>query len=122
MDKDIKWLPSFGVLGDQRSYLVFKTFSHTSSNQPKLKMPSTMNGTATQTNGFHSEIPAIEAQPSFLEPLVLSGILDKFQYEDTTPALGREFTSVNIVDDLLNAENVDDLLRDLAITSELADC
>lgn len=33
--------------------------------------------------------------------------------------IGREYPTVNIVDDLLNAENSDELLRDLAITGEL---
>ena len=51
------------------------------------------------------------------EPLKLSGALDQFKYEDTTPVIGREFFDVNIVDDLLNAENADELLRDVAITS-----
>jgi len=32
--------------------------------------------------------------------------------------LGREFLDVNIVDDILNAENADERLRDPAITSE----
>ncbi|KAI0595326.1 taurine dioxygenase family protein [Biscogniauxia sp. FL1348] len=53
---------------------------------------------------------------SYPEPLKLSGVLDKFTYEDTTPAIGREFPTTNIVDDLLHAENSDALLRDLAIT------
>jgi len=51
------------------------------------------------------------------EPLNLSGALEKFTYEDTTPVIGREFFNVNIVDDLLNANDADELLRDLAITS-----
>ena len=50
-------------------------------------------------------------------PLKLSGALDHFKHEETTPVIGREFTNVNIVDDLLNAENADERLRDLAITS-----
>lgn len=50
-------------------------------------------------------------------PLKLSGALDKFSFEDTTPVIGREFVNVNIVNDLLNAPNADDLVRDLAITS-----
>lgn len=83
-------------------------------------MTSGTNGAVTHPNGSHSVVPAIDAKPPVLEPLVLTGILDKFQYEDTTPALGREFANVNIVDDLLNAENANDLLRDLAITSKLA--
>jgi hypothetical protein len=47
----------------------------------------------------------------------LNGALDNFNSEDTTPAIGREFTNVNIVDDLLNAPNSDELIQDLAITS-----
>ncbi|OTA98587.1 hypothetical protein M426DRAFT_325855 [Hypoxylon sp. CI-4A] len=53
---------------------------------------------------------------SSLSPLALIGSLEKFSYEDTTPAIGREFPNVNIVDDLLHADNADDLIRDLAIT------
>jgi hypothetical protein len=55
---------------------------------------------------------------SFPAPLKLSGALDKFTFEDTTPLIGRELVNVNIVDDLLRAANSDELLRDLAITSE----
>ena len=51
-------------------------------------------------------------------PLKKSGALDKkFRSEETTPVIGREYIDVNIVDDLLNSEDGDDLLRDLAITS-----
>ena len=53
------------------------------------------------------------------EPLKLSGALDHFKHEETTPVIGREFIDVNIVDDMLNAENADERLRDLAITSML---
>ncbi|KAG8161199.1 hypothetical protein KVR01_009463 [Diaporthe batatas] len=53
---------------------------------------------------------------SFPVPLKLSGALEKFTVEDATPAIGREFVNVNIVDDLLNAPNSDQLLRDVAIT------
>lgn len=51
------------------------------------------------------------------EPLKFSGALDQFKHEDTTPIIGREFFDVNIVDDLLNGENADERLRDIAITS-----
>jgi hypothetical protein len=54
---------------------------------------------------------------AYQEPLQLSGALDKFLHEDTTPVIGREYFSINIVDDLLNARDADELLRDLAITS-----
>ncbi|KAI5924398.1 taurine dioxygenase family protein [Camillea tinctor] len=53
---------------------------------------------------------------SYPKPLKLSGALDKFTYEEVTPVIGREFPTTNIVDDLLHAENSDELLRDLAIT------
>ena len=57
------------------------------------------------------------SHPQYPAPLKLSGALDQFKHEETTPVIGREFIGVNIVDDLLNAENADERLRDLAITS-----
>jgi hypothetical protein len=60
-----------------------------------------------QQNGIHRE------------PLKTTGVLDKFDFEDTTPLIGREYISVNIVDDVLNASNADELIRDLGITSKL---
>ncbi|PWY86689.1 alpha-ketoglutarate-dependent sulfonate dioxygenase [Aspergillus heteromorphus CBS 117.55] len=59
--------------------------------------------------------PASETS-DYPTPLQLSGALDQFAFEETTPVIGREFPTVNIVDDLLNASNADELLRDLAIT------
>lgn len=56
-------------------------------------------------------------QQRYPGPLKLSGALDQFKHEDTTPVIGREFFDVNIVDDLLNGENADERLRDVAITS-----
>lgn len=62
--------------------------------------------------------PETQSLPS---PQTKSGALDgKFKFEETTPVIGREYPSVNIVDDLLNASNADELIRDLAITSRLA--
>ncbi|GAB1318573.1 Alpha-ketoglutarate-dependent sulfonate dioxygenase [Madurella fahalii] len=49
------------------------------------------------------------------EPLKLSGALDSYNSFDVTPAIGREFPSVNLVE-WLNAPNSDELLKDLAIT------
>lgn len=60
---------------------------------------------------------AVQAPQPYREPLKKSGALDKFQHEDTTPTIGREFINVNIVDDLLNGSDADALLKDLAITS-----
>ena len=56
-------------------------------------------------------------QPYPRKPLEPTGALDKFPFEETTPVIGREYTDVNIVNDLLNANDADSLLRDLAITS-----
>ncbi|KAF1850371.1 taurine catabolism dioxygenase [Cucurbitaria berberidis CBS 394.84] len=53
----------------------------------------------------------------FVSPQKKSGALDaKFEYEEATPVIGREYPKVNIVDDILNASNADELIRDLAIT------
>ncbi len=51
------------------------------------------------------------------EPLKLSGILDSFDSFDVTPVIGKEFPKARLVE-WLNAPNSDELLRDLAITSE----
>ncbi|KAH7070105.1 hypothetical protein FB567DRAFT_613358 [Paraphoma chrysanthemicola] len=58
------------------------------------------------------------AEPqNFPTPLTKSGVLDsKFKFEEATPVIGREYPNANIVDDILNAPNADELIRDLAIT------
>ena len=66
---------------------------------------------AQNGNGVHSK-------STHREPLKLSGALDRFTWEDATPVIGREFPNLNVVDDLLNASNADELLRELAITSK----
>nr|OQO28887.1 hypothetical protein B0A51_03214 [Rachicladosporium sp. CCFEE 5018] len=50
---------------------------------------------------------------AYPQPLKLSGALNKYKFEDITPAAGREYLNVNIVDELLQD---DAALRDLAIT------
>ncbi|ORY12885.1 taurine dioxygenase family protein [Clohesyomyces aquaticus] len=49
-------------------------------------------------------------------PFKPSGALDRFGFEDVTPVIGREFPTLNIVDDILNAGDKDDLIRELAVT------
>jgi hypothetical protein len=57
------------------------------------------------------------------EPLKKSGALDAaFAFEDITPVIGREYPTAQIVEDILNAPNADDLLRDVAITSKCGSC
>jgi hypothetical protein len=52
-------------------------------------------------------------------PLKKSGALDAaFEFDDVTPTIGREYLTAQIVEDILNAPNADELLRDLAITSQ----
>jgi hypothetical protein len=64
-----------------------------------------------------SDVPFV-TKNGRMEPLRKNGALDAtFDFEDVTPTNGREYQA-NIVEDLLNAANADDLLRDLAITSE----
>lgn len=53
------------------------------------------------------------------EPLKKTGALDaNFAFIESTPAIGREYSTANIVDDFLNAPNADELIRDIAITSK----
>ncbi|EPQ30092.1 uncharacterized protein PFL1_02209 [Pseudozyma flocculosa PF-1] len=49
------------------------------------------------------------------EPLVLKGLLEQYSHFDVTPVIGREFSTLQIRD-VLQADNADELLRELAIT------
>lgn len=50
-------------------------------------------------------------------PLKYSGALDVYEHFDLTPTIGREFPTASITE-ILRAPNSDDLLRDLAYTSQ----
>jgi hypothetical protein len=50
-------------------------------------------------------------------PLKYSGALDVYEHFDLTPTIGREFPTARITE-ILRAPNSDDLLRDLAYTSQ----
>ncbi|KAK5174598.1 uncharacterized protein LTR77_001679 [Saxophila tyrrhenica] len=65
--------------------------------------------TVENGNGYHGKT-------QYREPLKPSGALDTFTFEEATPVIGREYPTLNIVDDLMNANNADELIRDLAIT------
>jgi hypothetical protein len=65
----------------------------------------------------HKESSDTAAQGNHREPLKLSGALDQFESFDVTPIIGREFVDVNLAD-WIKAPNSDELLRDLAITSQ----
>ena len=72
--------------------------------------------TITESHSDH-QATQISTQ-NYPKPLLLTGALDGFKHEDLTPVIGREYADVNLVDDIINAKNADELLRDLAITSE----
>jgi hypothetical protein len=57
---------------------------------------------------------AVSSPRSTLKP---SGALDKFEYFDITPIIGREYPTVNLKD-LIEAPDSDELLRELAVTSK----
>jgi hypothetical protein len=76
-----------------------------------------MATTTIQASGSVSETAAIESTRVHKEPLQLQGTLDKYESFDVTPIIGREFPTVNLKH-WLEAPNSDELLRDLAITSQ----
>lgn len=78
--------------------------------------PSILSDAPTETLPSHNG-KVVTPESAYPAPLKNTGTLDGFAFEETTPVIGREFPSVNIVDDILNSPNADDLLRDLAITS-----
>lgn len=57
------------------------------------------------------------APAEYREPLKLSGALDKYDYFDVTPVIGREFPNASLKE-WLEAPNSDEILLDLAITSK----
>ena len=48
------------------------------------------------------------------EPLKYTGLLDNYKFVDLTPAIGREYPDVQLVD-LMSLPNADSVIRDLAI-------
>lgn len=54
------------------------------------------------------------ARSKLSKPLQYSGLLEKYQYQDVTPVIGREFEGLQVTD-LLNGS--DETVRDLAALS-----
>lgn len=69
------------------------------------------------TNKPLDDSMSTNSKKQYPEPLKLSGALDGYKYIDATPAIGREYPEVNLVE-WLNASNADELIRDLAVTSK----
>lgn len=60
----------------------------------------------------------VNTKQSFPQPIKQSGSLKDFESFDVTPTIGREFPKAKLVE-WLKAPNSDELIRDLAVTSEL---
>jgi hypothetical protein len=80
-------------------------------------LDATMSTTTTTTIQPAITLQAEDSAKQQPKPLSTSGALDRFKHEETTPVIGREYVDVNLVNDVINAENSDELIRDLAITS-----
>lgn len=91
-------------------------------------LPNHTNGTdehnkeancTKETNGTRAAVPTnghASQHSQHRPPLKPSGALDKFKHFDVTPVIGREYVDVDLKE-WLRAENSDELIRDLAITS-----
>ncbi|ROV98044.1 hypothetical protein VMCG_07077 [Cytospora schulzeri] len=66
-------------------------------------------------SAIDDETLPVRSKLNHREPLKLSGALEAHESFDLTPIIGREFPKANLVE-WLDAENSDELLRDLAIT------
>lgn len=88
---------------------------------PSATSPVVVPVTSEKTSDSHPLKGSVQdtARPKSLkvEPLKLKGVLDQYKSFDITPCLGREFHEDVQLADLIQAENSDELLRDLAITS-----
>jgi len=58
-----------------------------------------------------------DASSEHREPLKLKGVLEKYEHFDVTPVIGREYPTINLKE-VLDSPNADEMLRDLAITSQ----
>ncbi|KAI5805456.1 putative alpha-ketoglutarate-dependent taurine dioxygenase [Peziza echinospora] len=70
---------------------------------------------AVKSPGFEQTTPATTTT-TYPAPLKLTGALDKYPSFDNTPVIGREFDPSVKLQDLLDAPNSDELIRELAIT------
>lgn len=96
----------------------------TTATAPKSAKPARPVQKSRTMSHDGSAVPDAEAvlpelRTEHREPLKLSGALDGLEHFDVTPVIGREYVDANLVD-LLRAENSDDLIRDLAITSTVS--
>jgi hypothetical protein len=79
--------------------------SATEVEQPQAAIPVHPGKQALAT-GIKAEKPWLKS----------TGVLDSYENFDITPIIGREFANVDLVE-WLQAENSDELLKELALTS-----
>ena len=60
---------------------------------------------------------AEHSRPRISQPLQYSGSLDSCTYSDLTPVIGTEYSGLQIVE-ILENESCDQIIKDLAVTSE----
>lgn len=54
------------------------------------------------------------------KPVQSTHALDQLSHEDLTPAIGRAYQDVNIIEDIMKADDADERLRELALVSKCA--
>lgn len=83
---------------------------------PAVQAPA-VEAPAAEVPAEESVKPAAVPAASYIKaPLKLSGAIDSWKNFEVTPVIGREYADVDLAA-VLKAENSDELLRDLAITS-----
>jgi hypothetical protein len=81
-------------------------------------MPPSIVQNVTETVSTLSLTPG-KGKSLLKEPLKYSGSLDQFPYEDLTPSIGTEFSSATQLSQLLQSDDADKFIKDLAILSNL---
>lgn len=64
------------------------------------------------------QVPAVKSQLK-KKPLTATGALDQFKHIDLTPVIGREYPTLNVVE-LMESPNADELIKELAYTSNVS--
>jgi alpha-ketoglutarate-dependent taurine dioxygenase len=84
-------------------------------------MPSVIQPEPAMANGTNKkDVHTIrggndQARTRCQKPIPYTGSLDSYTFRDSTPAIGREFENLQVVE-ILNAPSRDQLIRDLAVT------
>ncbi|KAL3467001.1 hypothetical protein BJX64DRAFT_249407 [Aspergillus heterothallicus] len=73
-------------------------------------MPTVIEDTHSRIRGGHPD-----ARPRISRPLEYSGSLDRYQHQDLTPVIGREYEGLQ-VGEILQSPDRDQLIQDLAVT------